>query len=254
MTTPLDDEAILAEERRRGRFAGVAAIGSIVATVATVMVASAATGGSGLPKGAPGIDDEEIDRAKVLVDFDENMTQLAISTGLRCLALLLMIVIGVHLYRVTRTRDENAVKPWVLYLTFIGPTLMCVSLVVGFVAFGQVADELVASGPRTVERAKQLIDDSTGLTLAQAGDVAFRIPVALWLAILATSAMKVGLLTRFLGYWGVAAGASLVILSGTGDAMMAGWIGSMGILALGAWPGGRPAAWDSTEPQEIEAI
>jgi hypothetical protein len=36
--------------------------------------------------------------------------------------------------------------------------------------------------------------------------------------------------------------------------MMAGWIGSVGVLAFGWWPGGRPLAWDSTEPQEIEAI
>ncbi|MEV4421150.1 DUF4386 family protein [Patulibacter sp. NPDC049589] len=248
-----DDEAVLEAERRWGRVAGVAALLSIAATIATVAVASSASGNSALPQGPPGLSEEVIDRAKLLVDFRNNETELAISSGLRCVGLLLMIVIGVYLYRLTRTRDEEAVKPVVLYLTFVAPILIVISTVIGFVAFGNVADELVASGPRTIDRAKQLIDDSGGLSVARVGDKVTRVVAAIWLALLATSAMRVGLLTRFLGYWGVAGAACLVLLP-IGDAMLAGWIGSMGILALGFWPGGRPLAWDSTEPQEIEAI
>jgi hypothetical protein len=60
-------------------------------------------------------------------------------------------------------------------------------------------------------------------------------------------AMRVGLLTRFLGYWGVGAGGALVLLP-IGDAMFIGWLASIGILSLGYWPGGRPPAWQSTRP------
>ncbi|MDO9353227.1 MAG: DUF4386 family protein, partial [Solirubrobacteraceae bacterium] len=251
MSSTAEDLEILDRERRFGKIAGVAALLSIAATIATVAVASGASDGSALPQGPPGIGDEVIDRAKVMVNFTQNKAELGLSTGLRCLGLLLMIVVGVYLYRLTKTRDPNAVKPVVLWLTFIAPSLVVASTLLGFFAFGDAADTLTASGPRTIERAKQLIDDSGGLAIAKIGDSVTRIVAAFWLALLATSAMRVGLLTRFLGYWGVAGGACLVLLP-IGDAMLAGWIGSVGILALGFWPGGRPLAWDTTEPQEIE--
>lgn len=248
-----DDEAILEAERRLGRPVGATAILSVLATVATVMIAGSVTSGSAAPQGPAGLSDERIDRARHLIDFKDNATALSISTGLRCLGLLLMIGIGIYLYRLVRTRDENAVKPIMFWLAFIAPTLMVLSSVLGFMAYGEVADTLVASGPQSIDRATQLIDDSGGLAIANFGDTISRVVVALWLAFLATAAMRVGLLTRFMGYWGVAGGASLVVLP-IGDAMVAAWIASMGILALGFWPGGRPLAWDSTEPQEIEAI
>jgi hypothetical protein len=54
--------------------------------------------------------------------------------------------------------------------------------------------------------------------------------------------MRVGLLDRFLGYWGLGACGALALLS-IGDAMFIGWLASVGLLALGYWPGGRPEAW-----------
>lgn len=252
-----DEVAVLDRERRWGRLAGLAAIFSIAATVAAVVIASQASEGSALPSGPPGLSDARIDRAERLVSFDRHEAALATSTGLRCLGLLLMVVVGVYVYSLVRTRDERAVKPFVLYLTFVAPALIVASTVLGFLAYSDVADAFIASPPPAgtdaIAAAAKLIDDSTGLAIANVGDGVSRVVVALWLALLATAAMRVGLLTRFLGYWGVAGGASLVLLP-VGDAMVAAWIGSVGILALGYWPGGRPLAWDSTEPQEIEAI
>ncbi|WP_026909920.1 DUF4386 family protein [Patulibacter minatonensis] len=256
------DAAILDAERKTGRLVGAAAAASIVATVATLAVASSAAGGSGLPKGTVAGGDAVIDRAKVLIRFNANEAQLATATGLRVLGLLLMIVVGLFLIRLVRTRDSSLARPYLVWLTFIGPVLMSISTIAGFISYGDVADHLIAlkdanglSGKALTDQAVKLIDDSSGLRITQFGDGATRIVVAIWLALIATAAMRVGLLTRFLGYWGVAAGASLAILPGAGgDAMMAGWIGSMGVLFLGYWPGGRPLAWDSTEPQEIEAI
>jgi hypothetical protein len=256
------DEEILGAERRTGKFVAAAAAASIAATVGTVAVLSAASGGSGLPKGSVAGNDPVIDRAKVLVSFKDHLTEYVISTGLRCLGLLLMIVVGLYLIRLVRTRDERLARPYLVWLTIIAPTLVSISTIVGFFSFNDVADQLIAirdsgntGGKPLIDVAARLIKESDGLAITYTGDSLTRIVVAIWLALVATTAMRVGLLTRFLGYWGVAAGASLAILPGAGgDAMMAGWIGSMGVLAFGYWPGGRPLAWDSTEPQEIEAI
>jgi hypothetical protein len=256
------DEAILESERRTGRLVGAAAAASIAATVETLAVASSASGGSGLPKGTVAGGDAVIDRAKVMISFDANRTELAVATGLRCVGLLLMIVVSLYLIRLVRTRDPAVAKSYLVWLTFIAPTLIVISTIIGFVSFGDVADQLIATrdsrgltGGALTDEAVRLVKDSGGLAISNFGDAATRIVVAVWLALIATAAMRVGLLTRFLGYWGVAAGASLALLPGAGgDAMMAGWIGSVGVLAFGWWPGGRPLAWDSTEPQEIEAI
>jgi hypothetical protein len=69
---------------------------------------------------------------------------------------------------------------------------------------------------------------------------------AAWVGLLSVHARRAGLFTTFLGYWGVGAAFALVLIP-VGDAMYIGWLASMGFLALGYWPGGRPPAWDGTE-------
>jgi hypothetical protein len=73
-------------------------------------------------------------------------------------------------------------------------------------------------------------------------DFTTRIVFAAWIAIASYHLMKLGLLTAFLGYFGLAAAVALVLLP-IGDAMYIGWMASIGFLAWGYWPGGRPAAW-----------
>jgi hypothetical protein len=250
MSTTADDDAILDAERRSGTIAGAAALLSILAAAASVIVGGDATRGSGV---TPGAAEASEDRARAMLSFVEDRGALIGSTILQCVGILLMIVVGIHLYRLTRTRDAGAVRPVVLWLSIAAPILVVASTVGLFVAFDHVADTLAASGPRTSARATQLVEDSGALTAAQIAGVVSRIVAGVWLVLLAVSAMRVGLLTRFLGYWGVAGGVCLVLLP-VGSAMVAAWIVSVGILAAGFWPGGRPAAWDSTQPQEIEAI
>jgi len=253
--TTTDDAAVLERERRLGRGAGIAALLSVAAMVVAMLLAGAAVGGSTATTGTGG---DGADRAQRLTDFDQHAGELAISTGLRCVAFLLMIAVGLHVYRLVRTRDETAVKPFVLALTVAGPVAVVVAAVVVYLASRDVADAFVAispapTGDRADDLAKGLVDDSNALTIATGIDIVSRVLVAVWFAFLAVGAMRVGLLSRFLGYWGVAGGVALVLLP-VGDAMLAAWLASVGILALGFWPGGRPAAWDSTEPQEIEAV
>lgn len=246
-----DDEAVLAAERRLGRVVGVTAILSLVAAIVAVMLAGTPSGRSdGLAEPA-GLSDDRVDGAKRLVDFDEHASTLAASAGARCVGLLLMIGVGIYLFRLVRTRDANGVRQYVLWLTLAAPVLMAVATIATFLAYREVSDTLMTSGAVTLDRADGLLDDSGALTAASIADIASRVVAAVWISLIALAAMRVGLLTRFLGYWGVAAGVSLVII---GDAMAAAWVASVGILALGYWPGSRPPAWDSTEPQEIEAI
>ncbi|WP_320671812.1 DUF4386 family protein [Patulibacter defluvii] len=246
------DREVLERERRIGRVVGPAGLASVVAMVAAVMLASAATTGSAKPVG-PGFSDEPIDRARHLADFHENVAEHTGAVLSRSIGLALVAVVGLFLWTLVRRRDPRAARPAVAWLSLVGPGLLIGATLFGFVALQGVADDFMAGGARTTARARELIDDSGALRAASVADGATRIVFAIWLALLAAGAMRVGLLTRFLGYWGVAAAGSMVLLP-IGDAMLAGWVGSVAVLALGYWPGGRPPAWSSTTPQPTEAI
>ena len=60
-------------------------------------------------------------------------------------------------------------------------------------------------------------------------------------------ARRVGLLSPFMGILGVIAGALLVLQLAPQIAtiIVAFWLGALGLLYLGRWPGGRGPAWES---------
>jgi hypothetical protein len=198
------------------------------------------------PAGGPGarVDEPAFDRAKQLVDFHTGLSDQAIATGLRCVGLLLTIAVGVHLYSMVRTRNPS-VSRRLLWVAVASPVLVAAATIFGFFALRDVADAFVSSGPRTTDRARDLANASGTLKTAGAFDLLSRVAFGFWVAMASIQAMRVGLLTRFLGYWGVGAGGALVLLP-VGDAMFIGWLASIGILSLGYWPGGRPPAWRST--------
>jgi hypothetical protein len=241
----MSDGAILDAERRRGRIAGAVALLSVFTVWATVVFASASTVGSG-PGGPARVGEPDFDRAKQLLEFHTAVGNQAIAAWLRCAGLLLVIAVGVYLYWIVRTRNPSVPRS-LLWLAIAGPILVSAATVFGFFALSDVADTFVASGPRTSQRARELANDSGALKTAGAFDILSRAAFGFWLALVSIHAMRVGLLTRFLGYWGVGAGGALVLLP-VGDAMFIGWLASIGILALGYWPGGRPPAWRSTTP------
>jgi hypothetical protein len=93
------------------------------------------------------------------------------------------------------------------------------------------------------QRAEDLIEDNGTIGFARAlllpalvGMVGALVYIPLW-------AMRVGLLTRFMASFGMALGVSLIILPFAQLAVVF-WFGVLGLVMLGRWIGGRPAAWD----------
>jgi hypothetical protein len=242
----MSDEPTLEVERRRGRVVGIAALLSVFTVWGTVFFANSTTVRD--TPGRPGarVGETEFDRAKQLTDFHAGAGDQAIAAGLRCIGLLLTIAVGVYLYSIVRTRNPS-VSRGLLWVAVAGPVLVAAATVFGFFALRDVADAFVSSGPRTPDRARDLVNDSGTLMTAGTFDLLSRAAFGFWVAMASIQAMRVGLLTRFLGYWGAGAGGALVLLP-IGDAMFIGWLASIGILALGYWPGGRPPAWRSTQP------
>ena len=63
-------------------------------------------------------------------------------------------------------------------------------------------------------------------------------------------ARRAGLLSQFMGILGVIAGALMVLrlMPLVPEITQAFWLGAIGALYLGNWPGGRGPAWESGEP------
>jgi hypothetical protein len=234
--------ARLDTERFHGRIAGMAALGSVGCWLGALALANAA-GGQGTPvnPGAAVGQPTPLNRAGQLLSFHAGQGDQAIATTLRCAGLALTAAVAVYLYSIARAR-RHEVSPWMLRAALAGAAVVIASTVFGYFALGHVANEFVSYGARTTSRAQHLINLSEPLQAAAVFDVVSRLVFAFWIGLASFELMRTGLLDRFLGYWGFGACAALVLLP-IGDAMFIGWLGSVGFLALGYWPGGRPEAW-----------
>jgi hypothetical protein len=65
--------------------------------------------------------------------------------------------------------------------------------------------------------------------------------------LISINAMRVGLLTRFLGYLGVISGALFVLAFVPIPIVQVYWLGMLAVLFLGRSPSGTPPAWQSGE-------
>jgi hypothetical protein len=229
-------------ERRAGRWAALSAALSVVVLFAALVVANS----SSAPQVRGPREAAHVDQISQLESFhDEPGTQL-LAAGLRGFGLVVGIGVGVYLFWLVRRRGA-AVHRAVLWTAIAGPLLVTAATLFGFFAFRDVSDAFYASGPRTAERASQLIDDAGRLRLAGVFDIASRIVFAAWVAVLSLRMMRLQLLTTFLGYWGLGAAGALILLP-VGDAMYIGWLASMAFMAYGWWPGGLPEGWTQAKP------
>ena len=67
------------------------------------------------------------------------------------------------------------------------------------------------------------------------------------LVLVSLNAMRVGLLTRFMGMLGIIAGALQVLPLIAQPVVQLFWLLMLGALILGRWPNGQPPAWRSRE-------
>jgi hypothetical protein len=85
------------------------------------------------------------------------------------------------------------------------------------------------------------------VALGLAGSVA----TAFLFVMLPLRARRAGLMSPFMSILGVIAGILFVlpILPGVPTVLQAFWLGGLGLIYLGRWPGGRGPAWESGEEE-----
>jgi hypothetical protein len=181
-----------------------------------------------------------------LLSIDEHTGAYIASAVLSALASLLLVGVFLYLFRAIRARG-GGIPQWFIYLVIGAPILYAVSKVVYALDAVDIADQFASGEPirgqAGADRATDLTDASPVVLAIQ---VAGGVGVAFLFVMLPLRARRVGLLTPFMGILGVIAGALIVLpLGGISSVVQAFWLGAIGILFFGYWPGGRGPAWAS---------
>src|SRR5436190_9642613 len=231
----MDTETLLERERRLGRPAAVAAIAGVITLIVSVVLQASAS------KDAPGRNDPDRHR-RSLLQFKEHAGTLLASTVVQALAAFLVAGALVYLYRASQRRRPET-PAWILPLLLGAPVLLLVAGLVTHFQVSDLADKFTSSGPRTDPRAKHLLDGES--PVGQAIGLAGALAAGLSLVLVSMNAMRAGLLSRFMGILGVIAGVLFVLPLLPLPIVEIFWLGALGALFLGLWPGGRGPAWES---------
>lgn len=220
----------LRSERQLGRLVGPLTLLGLALTLAAVLVSAAAARNTG--------------DTETLRQFAANRDDQLVAASLRVAGLLLSLPLVLFLQRILVARDPTVPRGLAI-IGLAASLLIAASTMLGWFALRDAADAFVGREYRTEREA---LDASGLLTAVRWIDIVSRLLFASWLAYASLRASRVGLITSFLGLWGLIAAFSGTFLA-IGDALYIGWAGSVALLALGYWPGGRPPSWTSGRPE-----
>ena len=218
--------------------AGIASIGAAVLLVISATVF--------FPKDRKGIGRGP----DLLLSIHQQSGSYVASAVLTALAGLLLMAVFYYLFRTVSARG-GGVPHWFVYLVYAAPVLFAVGSVAYALQATDIADKFASGlpirGQAGEDRAKDLTDVSPALIAAQ---TAGTVGVAFLFVMLPLRARKVGLVTPFMGVLGAIAGALVVFqLAGVSAIIQGFWLGALGLLFVGRWPGGRGPAWATGEAQ-----
>jgi hypothetical protein len=207
---------------------------------------------------------EDRPRVKPLPDFllsiNASPSTMVISQVLLAVSALCLIPVFFVLFRAIIHRVPQMPR-WFVYLILIGPIFYAISLVIGAIdridvaeQFAEKASDVGKYCPAIIgkpgdECAHDLLADDVnpvGVGLSLAGSVA----TAFLFVMLPLRARRAGLMSQFMAILGVIAGALMVLrlMPLVPEITQAFWLGAVGALFLGNWPGGRGPAWETGQP------
>jgi hypothetical protein len=254
-------EEILAWEAARRQRAGIAALAAAALTLLGVVLTTV-----GQP-GASEFDDrivtvvdamgrvaagEPIPPGRIsafAVDVGQHPTTPivgAILYGLGSLAIFFAIA---YLFRATRAR-KPAMQQFALVLAAVG----AVGFGVGR-AVAEVARYLGARGfVDAVDKTNSAATDALSPTATVVGQLIWEtsaLALGFAVAMISLNAMRVGLLSRFMGVLGVIVGVALppILPIDQQGIIRVFWLAALGALILGRWPSGTPKAWVTGEAE-----
>jgi hypothetical protein len=149
-----------------------------------------------------------------------------------------------YLWGAARAREPN-LRPWFMgWIAVAGGVIQGISVIVYVIGFGSAASDFVSHGSQTYPEANALLTRAS-LVAPQVGNYLGIFLLAVAFVLVSLNAMRVGLLTRFLGYLGIIAGVLTIIPLVPIPIVEAYWLLALAYLLSGRWPSGVPPAWSS---------
>jgi hypothetical protein len=226
-------EEQLAWERRWALRAGASAAVGGVLLLASVVV--------GAVSPHPSVDE----LTTVLLFFSRHGGNALLSTVLVSLGWAGAALPLLYLYRATKFRRPElaaAARATALF----GAVGVAVFGLIQQVALNAQAHDFATHGAHTFEQAKHALQ-ATGLQVVQSLNFAAQLGLGFGFVMIALNAMRVGLLTRFMGIVGIICGVvtGLAQLLGQPPVLQAFWLLALAYLFSGRWPNGVPPAWST---------
>ena len=206
--------------------------------IAAVMFAASAIWSQSLSNDAP-----ERNGPALLRFFDRHTSELVGSSTLRGLALLLLVAVTIHLYRATKARRPEEPQV-VLVMGLYGPVAAGIGTIVVGIALASTASSFTDRQFQTIHAA-----DDAFRTVQLLGLLSFSgsLALAFWFVKGCMDAMRVGLMSRFMGVVGIILGPGLVIFSAAFQYLLPVWLVAVAGLFAGFTFGAKPPAWDAGE-------
>jgi hypothetical protein len=248
--TPSPEE-VLEREARKGPRAGLAALAAAVLAIVTgvapqaiyadsprVYLIDALRDSAGQSVGRAGLKTAEI------LFLNQKATALLLAAIAQALMTLLIGYVLIYLHDAATTR--GATTPRVARaLVLFGAIASAIANIGLQIAVMIRAHEFATSADHSTHAAHEVLRAPAILAFSAVGTFG-SLAFAGGFVMVAIAAMRVGLLTRFLGILGAIVGVLVVLGPATGSSSFiveSFWLLMLGALLLGRWPTGVPRAW-----------
>jgi hypothetical protein len=187
-------------------------------------------------------------RAPEVKFFSHHATTLIAASVIAALAIVgltLALLLLVDATRFRRPQTWSLARPLIL----VGGIALAV-ISVGHQAVLAIETHKFAVGHDFTNHAVDTaLTKGTANVVTQYFDLLAGLAVAVAMIVIMVNAMRVGLVTRWLGVVGILTGILIFLPIGgaTLEVVPAFWLVAIGILYAGKWPNGQPPAWESGE-------
>jgi hypothetical protein len=149
-----------------------------------------------------------------------------------------------YVFSITRARNAD-LRTWVRGIAIAGGVLAAITGVVYAILIAIKAHQFVTTGDQTYMEANHLTS-ATGFAAVPVVGQLGALLLAVGFVMTSLNAMRVGLLTRFMGYLGIFVGVLVLFPIGSPVPIVQGfWLLALAYLITGRWPSGVPPAWSS---------
>ena len=224
-------ERLAYEARVRNRQAAIAAAAGILLMLAVIVQI-----------GGPHVSVSESTLG--LITEHKRFTRDLIGSIATALSLFAVAATLHYLWGAALAREPKLKPTFIGWIAIAGGVLEGIAVVVYVVAFGSAANHFVSHGSQTFPEANALLGRPS-LLIPQIANYLGLFLLAIALVLVSLNAMRVGLLTRFLGYLGIIGGVLTIIPLVPIPIVEAYWLLALAYLLSGRWPNGVPPAWST---------